>query len=479
MATSISPSAADKALRTTDERANFQRLVRLLMCGGLALLREVFDTFCTPANLPAVLGNSAIKKQLETLKRKRVLTFNEWQCLYKPSGPGKYGKSVDFDISLLGKLLREICNLTPPATGWDILPNSTDHSLEADLVRIKIYRNEIHGHTPTMGIKDAEFGKLWMEIKEALLRIASSISRTKSDEWKKAIEESFHEPLTPDAKKCVEDLKSWYLMDMETKEKLEKVDENTQQVQINQEQSQKTLEQIQKKIEQYEIIHEERHMEILVYFESLKAGWPSVRSSPQMDGAQLPSEGVETRIPMPPDHPPVEGTAGPSTDTELQAREQNLPVVLDFWYVVYSFKRPLELLIKYLKIKLGVDVQSYRLGSLVITVSCSSLEALESLWRDYRTGHLNEVVQDTLVTAEVLEKLELSEVKLRTVISEENYLSYKDFLKNRSGKIKYIQVALTSHCLRDSLPKSGPLDFAKKNTFPLFFVGEEALVGIY
>ena len=33
--------------------------------------------------------------------------------------------------------------------------------------------------------------------------------------------------------------------------------------------------------------------------------------------------------------------------------------------------------------------------------------------------------------------------------------------------------------LRGSLPKSGPLDFATKNYFPLFFVGEEALVGVY
>ena len=30
-----------------------------------------------------------------------------------------------------------------------------------------------------------------------------------------------------------------------------------------------------------------------------------------------------------------------------------------------------------------------------------------------------------------------------------------------------------------SLPKSGPLDFATKESFPLFFVGEKALVGIY
>ena len=33
--------------------------------------------------------------------------------------------------------------------------------------------------------------------------------------------------------------------------------------------------------------------------------------------------------------------------------------------------------------------------------------------------------------------------------------------------------------LRGSLPKSGPLDLATKNSFPLFFVGEEALVGVY
>ena len=35
------------------------------------------------------------------------------------------------------------------------------------------------------------------------------------------------------------------------------------------------------------------------------------------------------------------------------------------------------------------------------------------------------------------------------------------------------------NALRGSLPKSGPLDFATNNTFPLFFVGEEALVGVY
>ena len=45
-----------------------------------------------------------------------------------------------------------------------------------------------------------------------------------------------------------------------------------------------------------------------------------------------------------------------------------------------------------------------------------------------------------------------------------------------------VKTSLTSEQdtrLRGSLPKSGPVDFATKNTFPLFFVDEEALVGIY
>ena len=421
MATGTSPSAAYEALRATDEKANFQRLTRLLMRGGLALLREVFDAIYPPVNLPAVLGNSAIKKKLQSLKKIRVLSQTEWDYLYDSSGPGMHGKSADFDISLLCKLLRAICSLTPPITGWDNLPSSTDHSLGADLVRIRIYRNTIYGHNHSMEITKADFEKLWKEISEALLRIASSISSAKRDEWKKSIEKFFHEPLTPYAKERVDELREWYLMDMDTKNKLEKLDTMMEQLQLIQEQM---------KSEQKQMRSEQ--MEILIEIKSLKANGSADSSSAQVEGEQLPIKILETHVPITPEQSSAEGIAGLSTSTELQ----NIPEDLDFWYVVCSFKRPLELLIRYLRIKLGVDAQSYRLGSFVITVSCSSLEVLEALWNEYQTGRLNEVVQDTLVTGEVLEKLELSEVKLRTIISEEDYLSYKDFLKNRSGNDK-------------------------------------------
>ena len=388
--------AADEALRTTDEKANFQRLTRLLMRGGLALLREVFDAIHPPANLPVVLGNPTIKSKLQTLRRKRVLTHPEWECLYNSSGPGMHGKSVDFDISLLCKLLRLICGLAPPITGWDNLPNSTDHSLGADLVRIRIYRNTIYGHNHSMEITKADFEKLWKEISEALLRIASSISSAKRDECKKAIEKFFHEPLTPYAKECVHELRQWYLMDIDT---IEKVDEKMKRMQL----------------EQMRIEKEQRHMEILILLESRKASGSVVSSSPREESVQSSFESLETRIPLPLEQSTVEGIAGLSTSAEPLASQQNNPEVLDFWHVVNSFTSSLHRLFEYLKMKIGLDVQD-QTGSSVIKVSSSSSKGHNALWKDYRTGHLNKVVQDTLVTTEVLEKLDLSEVKLKTVV---------------------------------------------------------------
>ena len=224
MATALLP-AADSALHATDEKANFQRLTRLLMCGGITLLREVFDSIHPPANLPVVLGNH--RKQLQRLRGRNVINQQEWKLLY-PS-PGVYGKSIEFDITLLFKLFRNICRLTPPVTGWNILPNSTDLSLEADLTRIKSYRNEVFGHSNNNEVSDAKFVYLWREISEALLRIASSLSVAKKDEWKKSIDKFLHDPLTPDSAQSVAELQSWYKKDMDTKNMLEQMDMKQQE----------------------------------------------------------------------------------------------------------------------------------------------------------------------------------------------------------------------------------------------------------
>lgn len=67
---------------------------------------------------------------------------------------------------------------------------------------------------------------------ENILRIAGGLSNAKRDERKQSIENFFHEPLTPDAKKCVKELQWCYVKDMETKDKLDKLDKIMEKMQI-------------------------------------------------------------------------------------------------------------------------------------------------------------------------------------------------------------------------------------------------------
>ena len=204
-------SDAGEVLRSTAGKDNFHRLARLLISGGTSLLREVFDTLCPPSPLSA--------PATEKLLKKANLTKAQWECLY-PS-PGVYGTSTDFDITLLARLLRIICNLTPPSAGWDISPSNTDHSLAADLVRIRLLRNSVYGHVnQMMEIANEEFPPLWQEIGEVLVRIAGHFGHEKQQEWQKAIDKFLKDPLTQKDEIYVDELKRWYENDIEVKKAL-------------------------------------------------------------------------------------------------------------------------------------------------------------------------------------------------------------------------------------------------------------------
>jgi len=228
-----SATDAEEALRATEGRENFQRLTRLLMCGGVRLLREKFDSLHPPTDLPKTLDDAATRDLL----KKASLFKEQRDCLY-PS-PGTFGKSTDFDISLLFRLFRTICNLTEPLnTGWNNPPDSADHSFQADLVRIKDYRNSVC-HNSKMEIMNSEFCTLWNEISVVFLRIAGSMGDPKLDEWSKAIDELLTAPLTPQSLRYVDELQQWYKKDMDLKDAVERIEDQLQQLnnqlqQINQ-----------------------------------------------------------------------------------------------------------------------------------------------------------------------------------------------------------------------------------------------------
>ncbi|XP_078368659.1 uncharacterized protein LOC144652510 isoform X2 [Oculina patagonica] len=208
---------AAAALPLTTEEANFLRIARLVIIGGTTLLREIFDSIFPPGYLPVILHNPVTVKRL----REARLSKPQWDCLYPT--PGVYGKSADFDTSLLFMLLRTICYLTPPAKGWNALPTYTDHSLAAELARVKYYRNVVCGHMlqNMMNITDDEFLSLWKEISDSFLRIAGRVSSEKRIEWQEVIHKLLTEPVvTTEAAKNVQELLRWYANDTEVMSEL-------------------------------------------------------------------------------------------------------------------------------------------------------------------------------------------------------------------------------------------------------------------
>lgn len=213
-----------EVFHSTTGKANFHRVTRLLISGGTTLLRETFDRIYPPSCLPAILKNPTTEKQLRSAK----LSKPQWDCLYPT--PGVYGQSTDFDVTLLFRLLRTICNLTPPMLGWDALPAPTDRSLPDDLARIKYYRNSIYGHVnQNMEITDDAFPRLWREISGALVRIAGHISHAKKMEWQKAIDDFLADPLTAEDERNIQELLRWYENDTDVKKSMMELKNATQE----------------------------------------------------------------------------------------------------------------------------------------------------------------------------------------------------------------------------------------------------------
>ena len=159
-------SAAPTA-SSTKETTNYARLCRLLVGIGTQALRDVFDTIHAPANLHAVLA--ANKSTLKSLRTKKIINPMQWGKLF-PAIPTSVS-SRDFDTTLLVILLRNLCGLTPPLTGWDALPAVTDLSREADIARVKYYRNTVYGHAENASLDDINFNDYWRDIRDTLVRL--------------------------------------------------------------------------------------------------------------------------------------------------------------------------------------------------------------------------------------------------------------------------------------------------------------------
>ena len=174
-------TATPSPLASSPEKTNGNKLSRLLIDGGTTVLRNVFDRYHPPANLASGLkSNYSI---LNNLLRRRVLNGRQWDKLFPPGGKLPYSNT--FDITLLFLLLTNICGLSPPLTGWHTKPSPGDNSLEANLARVKFFRNELYGHVTSTGVDATSFSTFWHEISTTLYSLGldqAEIDRLKAEQ---------------------------------------------------------------------------------------------------------------------------------------------------------------------------------------------------------------------------------------------------------------------------------------------------------
>ncbi|CAH3135906.1 unnamed protein product [Porites lobata] len=173
-------TSAPSPLASSVEKTNGAKLSRLLIDGGTTVLRKIFDGHHPPTNLITDLNTHY--SILNNLLRRRVLNRQQWEKLFPPGGVPP--ESNTFDITLLFLLLTKICGLTPPPSGWHTKPPSSDKSHEANLARVKFYRNILYGHVTTTGVDTSTFSALWTEISGVLVSLGldqAEVDRLKAE----------------------------------------------------------------------------------------------------------------------------------------------------------------------------------------------------------------------------------------------------------------------------------------------------------
>ena len=221
-------TATPSPLASSVEKTNGNKLSRLLIDGGTTVLRNIFDSHHPPANLAANLSSKRIHSILTKLRHKNILNGSQWDKLF-PGGGGT-PNSVNFDITLLYLLLTNICGLSPPPSGsWHKMPPTSDTSREANLARMKYYRNVLYGHVATTGIQTSVFDVKWQEISSVLVSLG--LSQFEVDRLKR-------EPCGED---YVSAVKEWMKNDEEIQFQLKKLLTKQQQVLQIQQENHRTL----------------------------------------------------------------------------------------------------------------------------------------------------------------------------------------------------------------------------------------------
>ncbi|XP_046858037.1 uncharacterized protein LOC124451460 isoform X1 [Xenia sp. Carnegie-2017] len=162
----------------SEKEVNIFMLGKLIVDHGGEALRITLRKQMSGTELFFFLNTTKNRNKLLRIKKK-IIRHDAWILLYPD--PPRLPDENDFDITLLCVLLRTICNLKQPNNPiWTNKPNATDHSTEADITRIRLYRNECYAHIPNTSFSLGDFETLWKEVCQPIVRLG--ISQQKIDQ---------------------------------------------------------------------------------------------------------------------------------------------------------------------------------------------------------------------------------------------------------------------------------------------------------
>ncbi|OWF48616.1 uncharacterized protein LOC110452836 [Mizuhopecten yessoensis] len=185
----------------TECNVNFFRLILLLVNGGKDVLNRLFITRMTP-NTTVDSFLQSYRPTLTTLKNKKKILPSQWSQLFPVAKPDEW------DISLWCLLLGNICGICPPRD-WNSQPSAADVSPEADLVRLRLFRNNIC-HVAEAESDKVNFQAVWKDVSTVLLRLTDH-----DQQYQKTLEktiETYKEgplPNSSDQKVLLLEVKKW------------------------------------------------------------------------------------------------------------------------------------------------------------------------------------------------------------------------------------------------------------------------------
>ena len=139
MATSVSST-------DNEDTTRFCRLGIIIIDELTQILRDLLQNEISPKQIL----NKVKKKFLNKLRPKQVELIKN----------AKTRGYQDFDIELLYKLLRNVCqNIQPPSQNWGVsdIPPQNEVTVGDDIERIRLLRNKLTGYIPKAAISEIEF----------------------------------------------------------------------------------------------------------------------------------------------------------------------------------------------------------------------------------------------------------------------------------------------------------------------------------